>query len=300
MFERVEFPSEGAMLRGRLYLPAERRRSACVVMAHGTSATITMAADDYARAFHAGGLGVLLYDHRNFGASDGEPRHEINPWIQARGYRDALAFLMNDARIDPTRVAIWGDSYAGMIALVSGAVVDDVAAIVAQIPACGERLSSAPGGGANADDLRRMFETGDPYANATQIGPLPVVSADQINAPSLLKPIQAFRWFMEYGGRHGSGWENRVTRVTPKGPCAFDAYQAAPLVRAPTLMMVGRDDEMVHCAREAQQAVFDRLLAPKTFAEIEGGHFGLLWAPGAIFERAARVQIDFLRAHLLA
>ncbi|MCB1544629.1 MAG: alpha/beta fold hydrolase [Methylobacteriaceae bacterium] len=299
MFECVEFPSEGALLRGRLYLPAEPRRSPCVVMAHGTSATITMVADDYARAFHAAGLGVLLYDHRNFGASGGEPRQEINPWSQARGYRDAVGFLKNDARIDPARIAIWGDSYAGMIALVSGAIVDGVAAIVAQIPACGERLSSTAGSAVIANDLRRMLEAGDTDADATRIGPLPVVSADQINAPSLLKPIQAFRWFMEYGGRHGSRWENKITRVAPGGTVSFDVYGAAPLVRAPTLMMIGHDDEMVHCAREVQEAVFDRILAPKTLVEIEGGHFGLLWPPGAIFNRAASLQIEFLRAHLL-
>ena len=60
-------------------------------MAHGTSATIGMVADQYAEAFHDARLSVLLYDHRGFGASDGEPRLEINPWLQAQGYRDGLS-----------------------------------------------------------------------------------------------------------------------------------------------------------------------------------------------------------------
>ena len=59
-------------------------------MAHGTSATIGMVADQYAEAFHDAGLTVLPYDHRGFGASGGEPRLKINPWLQAQGYRDAL------------------------------------------------------------------------------------------------------------------------------------------------------------------------------------------------------------------
>jgi alpha-beta hydrolase superfamily lysophospholipase len=54
-------------------------------MAHGTSATIQMVAIEYARAFAREGLAALIYDHRGFGRSGGEPRLEINPWVQCRG-----------------------------------------------------------------------------------------------------------------------------------------------------------------------------------------------------------------------
>ena len=57
-------------------------------MAHGFSATRHMVADKYAEVFHKAGLAVLLYDHRGFGDSGDEPRLQINPWIQARGYRE--------------------------------------------------------------------------------------------------------------------------------------------------------------------------------------------------------------------
>jgi hypothetical protein len=118
MFENVAFQSEGATLRGRLYLGPHRLRSSnqeegaqgapIVVMAHGTSATITMVADRYAECLCEAGFAVLLYDHRNFGISDGEPRGEINPWVQARGYRDAIDYASSLPEIDKSRVAIWG------------------------------------------------------------------------------------------------------------------------------------------------------------------------------------------------
>ena len=94
MFEVVEFPSEGALLRGRFYRPERAAPFPVVVMTHGTTATITMALDHYAEVFCRAGLAVLLYDHRNFGMSGGEPRQQINPWIQARGYRDAVNYLL--------------------------------------------------------------------------------------------------------------------------------------------------------------------------------------------------------------
>lgn len=299
MFEPIQFQSEGATLRGRLYRSEGGAPSPCVVMAHGTSATIRMVADDYARAFHQAGMSVLLYDHRNFGESGGEPRQEINPWIQARGYRDAVAFLRTRRDIDGQRIALWGDSYSAGQVLLVGAFVDGLAAILAQIPTCGSELPGIEPSQENLARLKSIFQSGDVSGTLnTTVGPMPVVSCDQLNASSLLKPIQAFRWFMEYGGRHDSGWENRATRVVPPTPLPFSPYLTAPYIRAPTLMMVGRNDEMVQCNPVVQQAVFDKIASPKKFSEIEGGHFGLLWSPGSLFDEASALQTAFLRETL--
>jgi hypothetical protein len=61
-------------------------------MAHGFSAVKEMYLDRFAEAFAAAGLGALVFDNRNFGASDGLPRQEIDPWGQVSDYRDALTF----------------------------------------------------------------------------------------------------------------------------------------------------------------------------------------------------------------
>lgn len=297
MFELVNFQSEGARLCGRLYVPHRQDHpSSCVVMAHGTSATIQMATDEYAEVFLRSGMSVLLYDHRNFGESGGEPRQEINPWIQARGYRDAVAFLKTRTEIDSERIVLWGDSYSATQVLVVGAFIGGLAAIVAQTPVCGIDLPGIEPKDEVLAALKSTLEDGDVSGSPeTTTGPIPVVSCDQLNAPSLLKPIQAFRWFIEYGGRHGSNWENRVTRVIPQTPVPFSPYLTAPYLRTPILMMVARNDEMVHCNRSVQDAVFERIAAPKTLYEIDGGHFGLLWSPGSLFDEAVGRQTKFLR-----
>ena len=299
IFADVEFASQGAVLRGRLYRPPGSEPVPVVVMAHGTSATITMTADRYAEVFRESGFAVLLYDHRNFGGSGGEPRQEINPWVQVRGYRDAMTYLESVPGIDREAIAIWGDSYSAAEVIVVGAVDERPAAVVAQIPAIGAHLPPPDPDGALFFALRDTVRDGSIDGGPRDTtGPLPVVSADQLGMPSLLTPIQAFRWFIEYGGRHGTGWENRVTRVVPSTPCPFHAGIAAPHLVHPLLMMIAPEDEMVGANPEVSRAAYDSVPGRKELVEIDGGHFGLLHHPSVEFDQASTAQSDFLQRML--
>jgi pimeloyl-ACP methyl ester carboxylesterase len=302
MIKEVEFPSEGATLRGLLYLPDTRAdRSPLVVMAHGTSATILMVADKYAEAFCRAGMAVLLYDHRNFGRSDGEPRQQINPWTQCRGYRDAIDFAEKLKEADPGRIGLWGDSYTGGQVLVVGAIDQRVKVMVAQCPACGAEPPAQEASVANFERIEETFLRGDVSGSpATTTGPIPVVSFDQVGTPSLLKPIQAFRWFIDFGGRPGTGWMNLATRVLPATPVPYSPVLCAPFVKAPTLMMVAPEDEMVHASYAVARQAYELLPGPKQWHDIAGGHFGLLYYPSERFDEASRVQTDFLKKWLTA
>jgi hypothetical protein len=46
-----------------------------------------------------------VWDHRNFGASDGEPRQEIDPWAQVRDYRDAINYACRRPEVDADPMA---------------------------------------------------------------------------------------------------------------------------------------------------------------------------------------------------
>ena len=70
--------------------PERAGASPTVVMAHGYSAVKEMHLDQFAEVFAEAGIGAMVFDNRNFGASDGEPRQEIDPWHQIRDYRDAI------------------------------------------------------------------------------------------------------------------------------------------------------------------------------------------------------------------
>ena len=142
MYKSIEFQSEGATLRGRLYMPeGNSKKLPVIIMAHGYSATIEgMVADRYAEVFSKAGFAVLLYDHRNLGISGGEPRQEINRWTQARGYLDAIDFVVTLPGVDTTKIGLWGDSMSGDEVIFVAAMDHRVKTVVAQLPACGREM----------------------------------------------------------------------------------------------------------------------------------------------------------------
>jgi alpha-beta hydrolase superfamily lysophospholipase len=298
-FRNVDFQSEGATLRGRLYTPKRFSQPLpSVVMAHGFSATITMTIDRYAEAICSEGFAVLLYDHRNFGISGGEPRRHINSWVQARGYLDALKYLKNLKEIDSTRLAIWGDSGSAGQALVVASVDDRVKAVVTQVPALGRTTPPLNSDGPRFQSIKETLLYGDINTSKSTEGPMPVVSFDFRRHPSAFEPLTAYRWFIEYGGRLGTNWMNDVTRVTPNTPVPWNAVICAPFVKAPLLMIVSPEDEMAGANPKVARTAFEAVQGPKEWMEIEGGHFGLLYYPSKLFEQVSSAQCKFLKAHL--
>jgi uncharacterized protein len=296
MRQDATFASEGAELKAWLFTPEGDSPHPLVVMAHGFSATRRgMTADHYAEVFRAKRIGVLLYDHLGFGDSGGEPRRQINPWLQVRGYRDAISFASGLPDIDPARIGIWGDSFSGAVALAAAGVDSRVAALAIQVPAFGSEPTPS-----DADaSLYRAFEetvlSGDILPSDGEVdGPMPVVSDDQARRPSALTPLTAYRWFIEYGGRPGTGWVNDVTRARPATPVAWHAGLCAAHVTCPSLFMVSPEDEMPGAVPAVALDAYERLAGPKEWVEIDGGHFGLLYHPSPEFEFAASTQARFL------
>jgi len=234
MTKSIEFVSQGVTLRGRLYLPENvDHEGPIVIMAHGFSATISgMTADRYAESFHAAGLAVLLYDHRRLGLSDGEPRQHINYWTQAREYCDAIDFVTTLPEIDLDRIAVWGCSSSGAEAMIVGAMDDRVSGIVVQVPGCGNELPPPDPDGAMFEAFRQVFLYGDVESAPEMTGELkPVVSSDQVGMPAHLEPITAFRWFIEYGGRYGTNWQNKVTYGAPNVSEVFHPFLCMPYLK---------------------------------------------------------------------
>lgn len=300
-YKKIEFKSQGAVIRGRLYLPESQSiNSPVVVMAHGFTTTINgMTADRYAENFRDAGFAALLFDHRNFGISDGEPRQELNFWMQSRGYIDGIDFVTTQSEIDTTRIAVWGASLSAREAFLVGSIDERVKALITIIPAFGDNSPVEDVNGSLysfAEETvlsERIMDL--PHSVSEQ---MPIVSHDQLGTPSALSEITAYRWFIEYGGRYGTNWKNVVSFSTIETPDQFHIGQCAPHLNAPTLMVVARDDEMRGASSEVSYEIFGMIKQPKQLVDVDGGHFGLLHYPSALFNKSSKAQIDFLIRYL--
>ncbi|CUR59870.1 conserved hypothetical protein [metagenome] len=133
--EDVEFLSDGTTVRGWLYRPdGDLGDVPAVVLAGGWCYVRELVMPYYAESFAEAGIAALVFDYRNLGVSDGEPRQHLDPTAQIRDYANALSFLEHTPGIDSERLGAWGISYSGGHVLVLAATDPRVKAIVSQIP----------------------------------------------------------------------------------------------------------------------------------------------------------------------
>lgn len=136
----VWFTSGRTRCHAWLYLPAATGNTApagrppVIVMAHGLGAVKTLRLDAFAERFAAAGYACLVFDYRHFGDSEGDPRELISIRRQRQDWKAAVAFARAQAEVDGRRVVLWGTSFAGGHALVTGAQDADIAAVVVQCP----------------------------------------------------------------------------------------------------------------------------------------------------------------------
>lgn len=130
----VEFLSEGVTIRGWLYLPDGDGPHPAVVLAGGWCYVRELVMPHYATQFAENGVAALVFDYRNLGVSDGEPRQHLDPWMQIRDYQNAVSFLTTRSEVDPERIGAWGISYSGGHVIVLAAIDPRVKVIVSQIP----------------------------------------------------------------------------------------------------------------------------------------------------------------------
>ncbi len=270
----IEFDAEGVTLRGWFH-PADIGDGAAptVVMAHGFSAVKEMYLDRYAEAFAAAGLSALVFDNRNFGASDGEPRQEIDPWAQVRDYRHAITYAGTLPDVDAGRIGIWGTSYSGGHVLVVAAIDRRVKAVVSQVPlVSGQANFRALVRADFIDGLRAQFDA-DRLARFEGNPPamVPVVQQDPL-APSALPTPDSYAWFTQTHELRAPSWRNEVTLRSVEMLAEYEPITYLPFISPTPLLLLPAGNDVL-TPTDLAIAAYEEAREPKRLRILPGGHF---------------------------
>jgi pimeloyl-ACP methyl ester carboxylesterase len=276
-----------------LYLPATQTKAPVVVMGHGFGGTRDGGLEPFAEHFARDGLAALVFDYRHFGASGGMPRQLVNPWTQIEDWRAAVAFGRADPRVDGARLAVWGTSLGGGLALITAASDPGIRAAVAQAPL----IDSNAEGEATFPGvwwlIRLLFTAWSDLANDALGGaPITIAAVAPSGGFGMIPDDKALA-SAKAMTKPGSTYRNEVLA---RSIFTFDDYnpavQAAAL-KTPTLLIGVKGDRF---APFAAVEAFAKSHRNAKLTELDGDHFDIYVPPRS--DSAAALASEFLRTQL--
>lgn len=296
--EPVRFAVGASTLAAVLRRPHGDERSPGVVLTGPFTGVKEQVVATYAERLSAAGLVTLVFDHRSFGESEGEPRQHEDSAGKLADLRAATSALAAHPAVDPTRLGCVGICLGGGYALRHSAFDPRIRATAFVAAAYNDPRAMRDGMGEDgyrsamaefAAVEQRQHDTGE-------VEYLPAVAPDGGEAAMPGREP----WDYYGTGRSTSpGWRNRVTRSSIRELLTFDAAMGADfLAPTPALFVHGRRDD--YCSPQAAQAVHDRVRSTKDFYWLDTtNHIDLYDNPTYVEPAAARV-VEWFARHLSA
>jgi alpha-beta hydrolase superfamily lysophospholipase len=289
----ADFLSKGKKCGGWLYLPDMKAKPPVVIMAHGFAAERTFRLPAFAEKFAEKGMAVFLFDFRNIGSSEGEPRNLVNFSRQIQDWEAAIAHVRSLLQIDSSRIALWGSSFSGGEVIKMAARDTKIIAIIAQVPHVDPWSSSSIMGLrfairlllASMRDISRIITFRKPYC-------IPVVG-DPGNIAVMNTP-EAKRGYLSMIPE-SSTWKNETPARSILSPMlSRPPIMSAKQVKCPALIVMAEQDSIISPkALEKTASKMERA----TLARFPVGHFGVY--TGQTFEEVVNIEVDFLAKHLI-
>lgn len=261
----------------------------CVVMGNGVTLTRTDGIPDYAQRIAELGFVVVAFDYRCWGDSGGEPRRWVSIRNQLEDWRAAVACARGLDGVDPDRIAVWGMSLGGGLALRTAAADSRIAAAIALVPMADGLaflLRPAP----PSVTMRMMWCT---MRGALTRSAVTVPVAGPPRSFALLAAPEALAGFERVAGVNG--WRNEADiRGLLLSGARFRPVRDAAAIRSPVLVQLGQRDGMVPL-RPIEKVAMRARDAELVRYPID--HFGC-YAPEHI-DSVAGDELEFLRRHVL-
>ncbi|OBJ47448.1 alpha/beta hydrolase [Mycobacterium asiaticum] len=289
--EDVWFTSGTDRISAWLYRPAGEAVVPLIVMAHGLGAVRTMRLDAYAERFSAAGYACLVFDYRNFGDSEGQPRQLLDIDMQLADWAAAVAFARTLPGFDPNRIALWGTSFGGGHVIASAARLPGIAAAVAQCPFTDGFASI---GAINPATAARITALGIRDVIASRLGRPPVMipTAGRPGEVALMTAPDAYSGYLKLVP-DGVELPNEVAARIGLKVLVYRPGRSAGKITCPILFCVCETDSVAPAGPTLRHAAKAPRGEIKTYPE---GHFAI-YVDDA-FERVVTDQIAFFHRHL--
>lgn len=309
------FTSKGVRCHAWLYLPriasgdGHAKPPPLVIMAHGMGSQKDMGLGKYAEAFAVRGMATFVFDYRTFGGSDGMPRNLVDPWRHIEDYKAALDHVRRTKlgeRVDASRIALWGTSFAGGHVLRVAAEdrppthVGSIRAVVSQTPHLDGRAASKRSlklrGVSGAlkmvvatlgDHLRNILGMEARYVSI-------VGCAKSEVSLMMLTPDGCTSYFSKHPTEYLGGWRNQACARIGAMVGMYSPIKAIGQVEAPILFVAAEKDELcpADIVRKAVSEAQDASLSIH-----DNTHFEIYL--GDVLEQILKDMTDFLELHLM-
>jgi hypothetical protein len=276
--KRVAFEVEGSKIDAIHY----EGSNSCVVMGHGFGA-VKEGLVPYAEIFNQE-FGVLLFDYRHFGGSEGKPRQLINIKKQLEDWRKAIDYARG---LGYGKIALWGTSFSGGHVLVTAAKVR-VDAVVSQVPFVDGVACIKAAGLKNAAILTMCGIIDAVYSLFGGSYHIPIVNNPGnlafMNTPDAIDYLKIIPPYVK--------WDNLTPARVALSLRNYRPIEFVKSIRCPVQYIIAERDVITPpepALRAAEMTENAEVL------KVDGGHFDVYLD---LFEFCAEKEMEFLRKHL--
>ncbi|MGW0809776.1 alpha/beta hydrolase [Nonomuraea sp. NPDC002799] len=289
---RVDFTVDGLALAGDLRVPDGVGPHPGLVFTGPFTGVRDQVTGLYAARLAERGYATLAFDHRNWGESEGMPRHAEDPQGKSRDLRAAVSFLRSRPEVAPERIGVVGICLGGGYALKFAAFEPRVRTFVGIAGAYNNPYAMRSGMDYQAalGDLTAVLERED------RGGPVEYVPAVAEQGAAAMPGDEPYAY---YGTERGASpsWSNTVTRASARELLTLDNMMGADFLSPkPALIVHGVIDRF--CSPEGAEEVFKRLDEPKRLVWVDAKQHIDLYDREPHVTQAVDATATFLAEHL--
>lgn len=273
------------------YRPKVVEKPAVILMAHGLAALRQFKLIQYAQRFAKAGYAVVLFDYRYWGGSTGRPRELVNIKAQLEDWQTMISHLHQRKSIDARRIVLWGTSLSGGYVLSLAAQLNNIKAIMVQVPFVdgAESAKLYP-----LQQLPKALKLSSQDYMGSKVGmtptTLPVVDPTRL---CFLQSPDSYEGYLSIVNPDYY-WSGEIPAHALFKLIRFRPIQDVRKINVPVLFIAAKADSLIpiESSREAATNI-----APFVqYHEWDMKHFEIYH--GQWFEKAITTQLEFLHQHV--